>query len=53
MLAPPMPSGRLPVATRAVHLFSLGTVLAIAAIASFDGIALAVSTRTFELDDAV
>lgn len=52
MLARPMPSGRPRVASRALLLFSLGSTLALASIAAFDGIALAVSTRTFELDDA-
>lgn len=47
-----MSFGRPRVASRALLLFSLGAVLGLAAIATFDSIALAVSTRTFELDDA-
>lgn len=52
MLAAPMPSGRSRVAPRALALVSLASILALASLAVFDGIAMAVSTRTFDLDDA-
>lgn len=52
MLGPSMSPARTSVARRATLLFSLGAVLGLAATLGFDSIAMAVSTRTFELDDA-
>lgn len=52
MLGAPMSSAPRRIARRALFLFSLSSALALAVVLAGSGIAEAVSTRTFELDDA-